>query len=60
MVERLGVHVYHDMTKGLKDVDVLMMLRLQNERMKGANLPSAEEYFKYYGLTAGEIVTCPT
>ncbi|OQW42599.1 MAG: aspartate carbamoyltransferase catalytic subunit [Proteobacteria bacterium SG_bin4] len=55
MVERLGVHVYHDMSKGLKDIDVLMMLRLQNERMKGANLPSAEEYFKYYGLTPEKL-----
>ena len=54
-VERLGVHVYHDMTKGLKDVDVLMMLRLQNERMFSARLPSAEEYFKYYGLTQEKL-----
>ena len=56
MVERLGVHVYHDMTKGLKDVDVLMMLRLQNERMQSANLPSSEEYFKYYGLTQEKLL----
>ena len=54
-VERLGVHVYHDMTQGLKDVDVLLMLRLQNERMLGARLPSAEEYFKYYGLTQEKL-----
>ncbi len=51
MVENLGVRVYHDMAHGLKDVDVVMMLRLQNERMQGALLPSAQEYFKYYGLT---------
>jgi len=51
MVENLGVRVYHDMAQGLKDVDVVMMLRLQNERMQGALLPSAQEYFKYYGLT---------
>jgi aspartate carbamoyltransferase catalytic subunit len=50
-VEKLGVRVYHDMKQGLKDVDVVMMLRLQNERMQGALLPSAQEYFKYYGLT---------
>jgi aspartate carbamoyltransferase catalytic subunit len=50
-VEKLGVHVYHDMAKGLKDVDVVMMLRLQNERMQGALLPSAQEFYKYYGLT---------
>ena len=54
-VERLGVHVYHDMKQGLKDVDVVLMLRLQNERMLGARLPSAEEYFKYYGLTQEKL-----
>lgn len=54
-VERLGVHVYHDMEKGLRDVDVVIMLRLQNERMQGANLPSNEEYFKYYGLTPEKL-----
>ncbi len=54
-VERLGVHVYHDMEKGLCDVDVVIMLRLQNERMLGANLPSNEEYFKYYGLTPEKL-----
>ncbi|HET9700465.1 MAG TPA: aspartate carbamoyltransferase catalytic subunit [Burkholderiales bacterium] len=54
-VERLGVHVYHDMAKGLKDVDVLLMLRLQNERMQGALLPSAGEYFKHYGLNAEKL-----
>ena len=51
MVENLGVRVYHDMEQGLKDVDVVMMLRLQNERMQGALLPSVQEYFKHYGLT---------
>ena len=50
-VENLGVHVYHEMRKGLKDVDVVMMLRLQNERMQGALLPSPQEFFKVYGLT---------
>jgi len=54
-VEKLGVHVYHDMEQGLKDVDVIMMLRLQNERMQGALLPSAQEYFKYYGLTQEKL-----
>jgi len=54
-VERLGVHVYHQMAQGLKDVDVLLMLRLQNERMLSARLPSAEEYFKYYGLTQEKL-----
>ncbi len=54
-VEHMGVHVYHDMKAGLKDVDVVIMLRLQNERMKGARLPSAQEYFKQYGLTADKL-----
>ena len=54
-VERLGVRVYHDMAQGLKDVDVVIMLRLQNERMNGALLPSRDEYFKYYGLTPGKL-----
>jgi aspartate carbamoyltransferase catalytic subunit len=54
-VERLGVHVHHDMATGLKDVDVLLMLRLQNERMQGALLPSAGEYFKHYGLNAEKL-----
>ncbi|MCB4810523.1 aspartate carbamoyltransferase catalytic subunit [Methylovorus menthalis] len=54
-VEKLGVQVYHDMREGLKDVDVIMMLRLQNERMNGALLPSAQEYFKCYGLTPEKL-----
>ncbi len=54
-VENLGVHVYHDMAKGLKDVDVVMMLRLQNERMQGSFLPSPQEFFKSYGLTAEKL-----
>ena len=54
-VEQLGVHVYHDMRQGLKDVDVVMMLRLQNERMQGALLPSAQEFYKYYGLTEDKL-----
>ncbi len=54
-VEQMGVHVYHDMKAGLKDVDVVIMLRLQNERMKGALLPSAQEYFKLFGLTPEKL-----
>jgi aspartate carbamoyltransferase catalytic subunit len=49
-IEKLGVHVFYDIDKGLKDVDVIMMLRIQNERMDGIMLPSQEEYFKTYGL----------
>jgi aspartate carbamoyltransferase catalytic subunit len=54
-VEQMGVHVFHDMRAGLKDVDVVIMLRLQNERMKGALLPSSGEYFKHYGLTMEKL-----
>jgi aspartate carbamoyltransferase catalytic subunit len=54
-VEKLGVQVYNDMAAGLKDVDVIMMLRLQSERMTGAMLPSAQEYFKCYGLTQEKL-----
>jgi aspartate carbamoyltransferase catalytic subunit len=54
-VEQLGVHVFHDMRQGLKDVDVVTMLRLQNERMQGALLPSAQEFYKYYGLTQDKL-----
>ena len=56
-VSELGVHVYHDMSAGLKDVDVVIMLRLQNERMNGALLPSAQEFFKYYGLTPEKLAS---
>ena len=54
-VRDMGVHVYHDMKEGLKDVDVVMTLRLQNERMKGALLPSAQEFYKCYGLTTDKL-----
>ncbi|PKO84483.1 MAG: aspartate carbamoyltransferase catalytic subunit [Betaproteobacteria bacterium HGW-Betaproteobacteria-11] len=50
-IERLGVRVFHAIDDGLRGVDVVMTLRLQNERMQGALLPSTEEYFKAYGLT---------
>ncbi|HET9113546.1 MAG TPA: aspartate carbamoyltransferase catalytic subunit [Burkholderiales bacterium] len=54
-VEQMGVRVFHDMEAGLRNVDVVIILRLQNERMRGARLPSAQEYFKYYGLTAEKL-----
>ena len=50
-VEKLGVHAYTDMRAGLDGVDVIMMLRLQLERMTGALIPSQQEYFNLYGLT---------
>lgn len=47
----LGVRVFHDLDQGLQDVDVIIMLRLQKERMTGALLPSEHEYFSCFGLT---------
>jgi aspartate carbamoyltransferase catalytic subunit len=54
-VEALGVRVFHSMAAGLKGADVVVMLRLQNERMNGPLLPSAQEFFKNYGLTAEKL-----
>jgi aspartate carbamoyltransferase catalytic subunit len=54
-VEALGVTVFHDMAAGLEGVDVVIMLRLQSERMGGPLLPSAGEYFKNYGLTSDKL-----
>lgn len=51
----MGAHVYHDIDKGLKGVDVIIMLRLQYERMQGALLPSENEYFQLFGLTAKRL-----
>ncbi|MBU1209747.1 MAG: aspartate carbamoyltransferase catalytic subunit [Alphaproteobacteria bacterium] len=48
--DRLGAEVYTDMWKGLADADVVMMLRLQHERMDGAYVPSSREYFHFFGL----------
>jgi aspartate carbamoyltransferase catalytic subunit len=53
--EKLGVRVFYDLEQGLRDVDVVVMLRLQSERMRGALLPSAQEFFKYYGLTPEKL-----
>lgn len=49
-IDRLGVEVFNSMEKGLEDVDIVMMLRLQRERMNGALIPSVREYFRYFGL----------
>jgi aspartate carbamoyltransferase catalytic subunit len=54
-IESMGVRVFHDMRAGLAGADVVVMLRLQSERMKGALLPSAGEYFKHYGLTTEKL-----
>jgi aspartate carbamoyltransferase catalytic subunit len=50
-----GAEVFHDMREGLKGVDVVMMLRLQLERMDGAFVPSTREYFRYWGLDAEKL-----
>ncbi len=54
-VDRLGVDVFHDMRSGLADADIVMMLRLQTERMKGAFVPSTREYFHFYGLDTDKL-----
>ena len=54
-VDRLGVDVFHDMRSGLAGADIVMMLRLQTERMKGAFVPSTREYFHFYGLDADKL-----
>jgi aspartate carbamoyltransferase catalytic subunit len=54
-VESLGVKVFHDLHRGLRDADVVIMLRLQRERMQGALLPSEQEYFRQYGLTTKRL-----
>ncbi len=54
-LDQMGVQTYTNMADGLRDVDVIIMLRLQNERMRGALLPSSQEYFKHYGLTPEKL-----
>lgn len=54
-LDQMGVRVFTDMNEGIKDADVIIMLRLQNERMGAALLPSSHEYFKHYGLTQEKL-----
>jgi aspartate carbamoyltransferase catalytic subunit len=54
-IGRMGVEVFTDMKKGLKDVDIVMMLRLQLERMQGAYVPSTREYFRFFGLDYAKL-----
>ena len=56
-IERLGVKVFTDMKKGLNNCDIVMMLRLQNERMQGSFLPSPREYYEYFGLTPDKLAS---
>ena len=54
-IDQFGVEVFHDMADGLRDVDVVMMLRLQRERMDGGFIPSEREYYHRYGLDAEKL-----
>jgi aspartate carbamoyltransferase catalytic subunit len=54
-IERLGVEVFHDMAAGLRDVDIVMMLRLQTERFHGSFVPSIREYFHFFGLDYAKL-----
>ena len=54
-IEKLGVNIFSDMKKGIKDCDIVMMLRLQNERMTSSFLSSNREYYEFYGLTPDKL-----
>ena len=54
-IDRLGLTVYHNMDKGLEGVDIVMMLRLQRERMTKGLVPSAREFFRFYGLDEARL-----
>ena len=54
-LERMGCKVFTSMREGLKDADIVMMLRLQRERMNGSFVPSVKEYFHYYGLDSEKL-----
>ena len=54
-IDRFGVEVYHDMREGLTDCDIVMMLRLQTERMRGTFVPSIREYFHFFGLDTEKL-----
>jgi aspartate carbamoyltransferase catalytic subunit len=54
-IDRMGVEVFHDMAAGLHEADIVMMLRLQTERMNGAFVPSIREYFRFFGLDRDKL-----
>ena len=54
-IEHMSVEVHRNMADGVRDADVVMMLRLQRERMSGAFVPSVREYFKYHGLDEAKL-----
>lgn len=54
-IGNMGVEVTHSMTEGIADADIIMLLRLQQERMEGNETPSRREYFHHYGLTSDKL-----
>jgi len=54
-IDRYGVTVFHDLAEGVRDADIVMMLRLQQERMRGSFVPSTAEYFRFYGLDRAKL-----
>lgn len=54
-IERMGVEVFRNMRAGLEGADIVMMLRLQRERMRGGYIPSAKEYFSFFGLDEAKL-----
>jgi len=54
-IENMGAKVFNNMREGLKDADIVMMLRLQRERMNGSFVPSVKEYFRYFGLDSEKL-----
>jgi aspartate carbamoyltransferase catalytic subunit len=56
-IDRMGVEVFTDMRQGLKDADIVMMLRIQNERMQGGYVPSVREYFHFFGLDHDKLAS---
>ncbi|WP_044283304.1 aspartate carbamoyltransferase catalytic subunit [Candidatus Endolissoclinum faulkneri] len=56
-IERMGVEIHHNMKSGIAGCDIIMMLRLQKERTRGSFVPSAREYFRYFGLDTKKLKT---
>ena len=54
-IETFGVEVHHSMEDGIRDADIIMMLRLQTERMQGSYVPSTREYFRFFGLDRDKL-----
>ena len=54
-IAAMGVETHHDMAEGIRGVDIVMLLRLQTERMQGTETPSQREYFRFFGLDSGKL-----